>query len=263
MQIAMFLFLKRNWEKDEKYLHQILRYFTDIDYPLQLLIFPEGTDYDVHSIAKSKSYAEKNNLQIYKHVLHPRLRGFTYCVEQLRSRHGIDAIYDVTIGYLGNICQSEFDLAMGNLPQNVHFHLRRHPITDIPESIEGLEQWCTEKWAEKEARLDQFYKDGRFFPDKEERSTIEPSIQYQMIFWILYWLTFLCVAFILLYNFWWVRWYAAIVGTILFLQSSYGGGFEMLQVKRHLSTVKSGHKHDYLAGSEHYMQNSNGKNHTT
>jgi lysocardiolipin and lysophospholipid acyltransferase len=262
MQIAMFLFVKRNWEKDEKYLQEILHYFTDTNYPLQLFIFPEGTDYDVHSITKSNSYALKNNLPIYKHVLHPRLRGFTYCVEQLRLHHSIDAIYDVTVGYRGNICQSEFDLAMGNLPQNVHFHIKRHPISCIPESTEGIEKWCTGKWAEKEATLDQFYKDGRFVPDQEEKSMIteESSVRYQMIFWIVYWLTFLCVVFMLLYNFWWVRWYAVIVGTILFLQSSYVGGFEMLQVKRHASTAKYGEtQNNYQAHSKHTMQNGNGK----
>ena len=262
MQIAMFLFLKRNWEQDEKYLHQILRYFTDINYPLLLLIFPEGTDYSMHSMTKSKSYAEKNNLPIYKHVLHPRLRGFTYCVEKMRSHNGIDAIYDVTIGYLGNICQSEFDLAMGNLPKNVHFHIKRHPIGDVPESIEGLEKWCTEKWAEKEARLDKFYKDGRFRPDQEEKSTIESSILCQMIFWIVYWSTFVCVVFMLLYNYWWVRCYMVIMATILFLQSTYGGGFEMLQVDRH-NTVKSGDSQGYLASSKHYMSNIHDKKHTT
>ena len=264
MQIAMFIFLKRNWDKDEKYLHQILHYFTDTNYPLQLLIFPEGTDYDTHSVTKSTSYALKNNLPIYKHVLHPRLRGFTYCVEQLRSRHGIDAIYDVTVGYNGHICQSESDLAMGNFPQDVHFHMKRHPITTVPESIEGLEKWCTEKWTEKEATLDRFYKDGRFVPEQEEKSMIvdDSSIRYQMIFWIVYWITFLCFVFMLLYNFWWVRWYTVIVGTIFFLQSSYGSGFEMLQVKRHVLTTNSDIPNNY-SHSEHSqqnMQNGNGKN---
>ena len=104
MQMDMFIFIKRHWEEDEKYVFQILRYFTDTNYPLQVLIFPEGTDYDTHSVIKSKSYALKNNLPLYKHVLHPRIKGATYCIEQLRTHHGIDAIYDVTVGYRGNLC---------------------------------------------------------------------------------------------------------------------------------------------------------------
>lgn len=254
MQMAMFIFLKRNWEKDKGYLHQILHYFTNTNYPLHLLIFPEGTDYTINTVAKSKSYALKNNLPIYKHVLHPRLKGFTYCIEQLRSCHGIDAIYDVTVGYPGNICQSEFDLVMGNLPREVHFHIKRHPIGTIPERAEGLQKWCKEKWAEKEEVLHQFYEDGKFAPEKEERSMImsESTAWYKMIFWIIYWFTFVCVVFMLLYNFSWIRWYTVVMGGILSLQSSYCDGFEMLQVRRHALTTGSGANE----------QNGNAKKHT-
>ena len=264
MQMAMFIFLKRQWDKDEKYLCQILRYFTDTNYPLQLLIFPEGTDFGVHSVTKSKSYALKNNLPIYKHVLHPRLKGFTYCVAQLREHHGIDAIYNVTVGYLGTLCKSEFDLAMGNFPHNVHFHLKRHPISSIPESTEGLEKWCQEKWAEKESTLEQFYKDRKFVP-QEERSVVtdEASVKYQMIFWIVYWFIFVCVVFILLYNYWWVRWYTLITGLVLFLQSSYGGGFEELQVQRHAPSLKYNHSQNDSAtpsSSKENMENGKASN---
>ena len=260
MQMAMFIFIKRHWEEDEKYLCQILRYFTDTNYPLQVLIFPEGTDYDTHSVIKSKSYALKNNLPIYKHVLHPRIKGVTYCIEQLRTHHGIDAIYDVTVGYRGNLCQSELDLAMGNFPQDVYFHIKRHPIETIPDSTKGLEKWCTDKWAEKEETLDQFYKDGKFAPEQEQKSMVleESRIRYQMIFWIVYWLAFLCIVSILLYEFWWIRLYTVIVGIILVLQSVYGGGFEMLQVKRHSFTKNILFSYTH---SEHNMQNGSGKKH--
>ncbi|XP_028396220.1 lysocardiolipin acyltransferase 1-like [Dendronephthya gigantea] len=261
MQTVMFLFIKRNWDKDKEYLRQILHYFTDINYPLQLLIFPEGTDLDTHSLEKSKSYALKNNLPIYKYVLHPRLKGFTYCVEQLRSRHGIDAIYDVTVGYVGNMCTSESDLAKGRFPQDVHFHIKRHPIGSIPESTEGLEKWCKERWAEKETTLEQFYKEGNFIPQHEEKSMVdEMTVKYQMIFWIVYWFTFLCVVFMLLYKYWWVRWYTLIMFIVFFLQSTFGGGFETLQVKqqalnsKHVVTKNNGH-----ASSKYGTQNSNGK----
>lgn len=256
MQVAMFVFIKRNWDKDKEYLRQILRYFTDTNYPLQLLMFPEGTDLDTHSLEKSKSYALKNNLPVYKRVLHPRLKGFTYCIEQLRSHHGIDAIYDVTVGYCGNLCKSESDLVMGHFPQDVHFHIKRHPIGHIPESTEGLEKWCTERWATKEATLEQFYKEGKFVPQHEEKSMVDEStVRYQMIFWIVYWFTFLCVVFTLLFKYWWARWYSMIMFTIFFLQSTYGGGFETLQAKwQALSSKHRDHKDYCDANSDEKMQ---------
>lgn len=44
MQVACFVFIHRRWEVDKKHLENMLDYFCDIKEPLQLLLFPEGTD---------------------------------------------------------------------------------------------------------------------------------------------------------------------------------------------------------------------------
>lgn len=44
MQVACFVFIQRRWEDDKKHLENMLDYFCDIREPLQLLLFPEGTD---------------------------------------------------------------------------------------------------------------------------------------------------------------------------------------------------------------------------
>lgn len=44
MQVACFVFIQRRWEADKKHLENMLDYFCDIREPLQLLLFPEGTD---------------------------------------------------------------------------------------------------------------------------------------------------------------------------------------------------------------------------
>ncbi|XP_072356724.1 lysocardiolipin acyltransferase 1-like [Scyliorhinus torazame] len=44
MQVAAFIFVRRNWEEDQEYLSLMLEYLCDIKHPLQLLMFPEGTD---------------------------------------------------------------------------------------------------------------------------------------------------------------------------------------------------------------------------
>lgn len=44
MQVACFVFIQRRWEEDKKHLENMLDYFCDIREPLQLLLFPEGTD---------------------------------------------------------------------------------------------------------------------------------------------------------------------------------------------------------------------------
>lgn len=44
MQVAAFVFIQRKWEDDKSHFEKMLDYFCDIREPLQLLIFPEGTD---------------------------------------------------------------------------------------------------------------------------------------------------------------------------------------------------------------------------
>lgn len=44
MQVAAFIFIQRKWEDDKSHFEKMLDYFCDINEPLQLLIFPEGTD---------------------------------------------------------------------------------------------------------------------------------------------------------------------------------------------------------------------------
>lgn len=44
MQMACFVFIQRRWVEDKKHMENMLDYFCDIREPLQLLLFPEGTD---------------------------------------------------------------------------------------------------------------------------------------------------------------------------------------------------------------------------
>ena len=43
--------------------------------PRQVVLFPEGTNLTEAARDKSRQFAEKNNLPLYSHVLHPRTAG--------------------------------------------------------------------------------------------------------------------------------------------------------------------------------------------
>ena len=85
MQIAGFLFVDRHWETDRPYLDTMLSYFSKINYTPQFLLFPEGTDFDENTRARSDAFAAKNSLKSYSHVLHPRTTGFAYLVNNIRQ----------------------------------------------------------------------------------------------------------------------------------------------------------------------------------
>ena len=230
----MYFFLKRRWEEDKGYMNKLLNYFIDISYPLQLLIFPEGTDFCEESIEKSNSFAEKNNLPIYEYCLHPRVRGFTFLVEKMRSK-GLQAVHNVTVGYPKNVCYGELDLLRGNFPKEIHFHLERYPVDSLPLVTKDLENWCTKVWAEKEERLKNFYtRDQKFGAQSENAincdSPAERSARRIMKVVILWWVFFIIATGYAIFTSTLVRWYFLFVVVLYFIQSLVGGGTDRLQL---------------------------------
>lgn len=60
-----------------------------MNYFLQILFFPEGTDFTANTKARSDKFAAKNSLEPYEYVLHPRTAGFSFLVEKMRESMGI------------------------------------------------------------------------------------------------------------------------------------------------------------------------------
>lgn len=170
MQFSNFLFIKRRWENDKEEFHNKLYYLNSINYPCQLLLFPEGGDMTHKSRKRSDSYADENSLPRYLYCLHPRTTGFVYIMNALRSG-GLDAVYDVTIGYPDALPKTEVELAKGIMPREVHFHIKSYDDKELPQDDEWLGQWCKDRWEEKEERLKHFY------THKEFRNTqkLEPT----------------------------------------------------------------------------------------
>ena len=161
MQLSCFLFINRKWEQDKREFERKLYYFNTIDYPLQLLLFPEGGDLTVKTRARSDQFARENSLPCYRYCFHPRTTGFNYIMDALRDG-GLDAVYDVTIAYPDLLPKTELDAWKGFYPCEVHFHVKSYTNEDIPEDEDGKKAWLTERWAEKEQRLKEFYTHKEF-----------------------------------------------------------------------------------------------------
>ncbi|PQQ13585.1 putative 1-acyl-sn-glycerol-3-phosphate acyltransferase 4 isoform X1 [Prunus yedoensis var. nudiflora] len=157
--VLEFIPLKRKWEDDEPVMRKLLSSFADPADPLWLAIFPEGTDYNEEKCKKSQIFAAETGLPVLSHVLLPRTKGFCACLEALRS--SLDAVYDLTIAYK-NQCPSFMDNAFGVDPSEVHIHVRRIPIEDIPESIADAASWLTDTFQLKDNLLSDFNTQGHF-----------------------------------------------------------------------------------------------------
>nr|XP_043617635.1 probable 1-acyl-sn-glycerol-3-phosphate acyltransferase 4 [Erigeron canadensis] len=154
-----FISVERKWEVDETIMRNSLSTFTDPVDPLWLAVFPEGTDFTEQKCIKSQDFAAENDLPILKNVLLPKTRGFYACVESLRG--SLDAVYDVTIAYK-NRCPTFLDNVFGVEPSEVHVHVRRISIEDIPVSESECSTWLLDTFYLKDQLLSDFIAQGHF-----------------------------------------------------------------------------------------------------
>lgn len=220
MQMANFIFLKRKIANDEKHMKDVVDYLLRLDGQVHVLMFPEGTNLCPESIASSDSYARKMGRPLLRYTLHPRVTGFQHFVKNIGSR--LSYVYDVTVAYPFAMPENELSLFLGNAPQEVHYYVRRWPISSIigrsagdscpndESTATALGAWLNERWLEKEQLLKEYYLKPpaeRQFPDEvvREGALIDapshqpwgPGAVLVLLFWILFSLfciTLLCVS---------------------------------------------------------------------
>ncbi|GMY28477.1 probable 1-acyl-sn-glycerol-3-phosphate acyltransferase 4 isoform X4 [Fagus crenata] len=157
--ILEFIPVERNWEIDEPILHNTLSTFTNPQDPLWLAVFPEGTDFTEEKCKKSKKFAAEAGLPVLKNVLLPKTRGFCACLKALQGT--LNAVYDVTIAYKRQ-CPSFLDNVFGVDPSEVHIHIRRFPVEEIPESDSEAAAWLMDTFQFKDQLLSDFKAQGHF-----------------------------------------------------------------------------------------------------
>lgn len=229
MQCAGFLFLQRDWSKDQHWITRALKYFSGSKTNPQFLLFPEGTDFCKNGIAKSRSFAEKNGYPVYENVLHPRTTGFIHFVNEMRENRILDSIVDVTVAYPKGIVHSEAELGKGIAPQEVHFYTEYYPASQLPQSSEKLEDWLRDLWRQKESRLGRYYGNKvKAFPVNGEKSCVSESKESwarQMLWCVVgFWAVFLSFVLYALIVYPLFKWYCVLsAATFVFIGRYYGG----------------------------------------
>ncbi|XP_076320039.1 1-acyl-sn-glycerol-3-phosphate acyltransferase epsilon-like isoform X2 [Tachypleus tridentatus] len=143
-----------------------LKYLKHNRIPTWLVIFPEGTRFNPslpQLLERSHKVAEDQGIQPFKHLLTPKIRGLHVVLEQLRN--SFDALYDVTVVYSNTKdkkngkrkpAPSMFEFAAGICPQ-VHIHVSRIDIKNVPTTEEGLKQWLFTMYRNKDRILSSYY----------------------------------------------------------------------------------------------------------
>eukprot|EP01064_Diplonema_japonicum_P028414 TRINITY_DN4353_c3_g1_i1.p1 TRINITY_DN4353_c3_g1~~TRINITY_DN4353_c3_g1_i1.p1 ORF type:complete len:365 (+),score=33.07 TRINITY_DN4353_c3_g1_i1:30-1097(+) len=163
MATFRFIFLSREWNKDKEQLSLLIKYYKHYKEQSTILIFPEGTDLHKSALAKSVTYAEKNNLPVLKNVLYPRSTGTQFILDSMSDC--FEAVWDITIAYKDRVPgerPDEMKLAKGLFPKEVHVHLKRHPMKSFPKGEKGFPEWLTKTFVNKEAILADFNTNHKF-----------------------------------------------------------------------------------------------------
>ncbi|XP_037076032.1 1-acyl-sn-glycerol-3-phosphate acyltransferase epsilon-like [Pollicipes pollicipes] len=131
-----------------------------------IVLFPEGTRYDPSKpevIARSERLALASDLQPLQHHLTPKSKGTWLTLDKVR-RH-LDALYDVTVVYQGSYSHSQgkrartvalIDFLRGFCPA-MHIHVRRIPMSEVPETEEAFQRWIHQLFQEKDRIVAPFY----------------------------------------------------------------------------------------------------------
>ncbi len=160
------IFLKRNWTADRDKIDRTFSKINKYKIPLWLVSFVEGTRVTLPKLKRSQEFAEKQGIQPNKHVLIPRTKGFVATVKGLRGH--VDAVYDVTIAYVDGV-PSLWQWSKGYVT-DVHIHVRRFPIDEIPEADDDVSDWLIERFAVKDKLLDDYYKKGTMPMNEEDKT---------------------------------------------------------------------------------------------
>ncbi|XP_021894090.1 1-acyl-sn-glycerol-3-phosphate acyltransferase 3-like [Carica papaya] len=160
MWFSDYVFLERNWAKDESTLKASFKNLENFPMPFWLALFVEGTRFTQAKLVAAQEYAASRGLPIPRNVLLPRTKGFVSAVSHMRSF--VPAIYDCTVAVSGNQPPPTMLRIFGGKSSVVNLQIRRHVMNELPETSDGIAQWCKDVFVTKDALLEKYATKEKF-----------------------------------------------------------------------------------------------------
>ncbi|XP_052192391.1 1-acyl-sn-glycerol-3-phosphate acyltransferase PLS1-like [Diospyros lotus] len=185
MWFSDYVFLERNWAKDEETLKSGFQHLKNFPQPLWLALFVEGTRFTQEKLLAAQEYAVSAGLPVPRHVLVPHTKGFVSAVNHLRSF--VPAIYDITVAIPKNEPQPTMLRIFRGRSSVIQVHVKRHLMEELPETSSDIADWCRNMFVAKDALLEQHLIKGTF-ADKECQEIGRPK---KSLFVVISWLCLL------------------------------------------------------------------------
>ncbi|XP_024376846.1 1-acyl-sn-glycerol-3-phosphate acyltransferase 2 [Physcomitrium patens] len=163
MWFSEYVFLSRDWAKDEKVLKNGYSSLKGFPRTLWVALFVEGTRFTKAKLEAAQKFAADTGLRVPRHVLVPRTKGFVSAVENLREF--VPVVYDMTVAISKELPNPTMIRIFRGQPSVVHVHVRRVPMSDLPEGANAISKWCHDAFHIKDDRLEQHEKENTFGED--------------------------------------------------------------------------------------------------
>ncbi|KAB1222318.1 1-acyl-sn-glycerol-3-phosphate acyltransferase 2 [Morella rubra] len=132
--------------------------------PFWLALFAEGTRFTPEKLLAAQEYAASVGLPIPRNVLIPRTKGFVETIRRIRSF--VPAIYDITVAVPKGVPKPTMLGIFKGKTSVVDVRVKRYLTKDLPETDEGVAQWCRDLFTDKDAVLDKHIADNTFSDDE-------------------------------------------------------------------------------------------------
>lgn len=127
---------------------------------INLLLFAEGTRFTKAKYEAGVQFAHERNLQVLKHHLIPRTRGFRFTVRHMRKFVG--AVYNIQIEFEDK-SPSDMSALLEGRPMHGHMFVERIPIDSIPMGSEQeIDDFLFNLYKRKD-ELSEYYRENKTF----------------------------------------------------------------------------------------------------
>ncbi|CAI0412376.1 unnamed protein product [Linum tenue] len=138
----------------------------DFPMPFWLAVFAEGTRFTQAKLEAAQEFAAAKGLPSPRNVLIPRTKGFVSAVTHLRAF--VPAIYDCTVAVPKDQPSPTLLRMFRRQASVINVKIKRHPMHELPETADGISQWCKDLFIAKDAALDKFLVKDTFSERKHD-----------------------------------------------------------------------------------------------
>lgn len=162
-----YLFLDRKWAADQPKMTAMLKQSQQFPYPISFILFCEGTRFSKEVQTKRLQYAHSKGLPELQYHLIPKTKAFSSMVLGMKEGANLPSLFDVEFAF--PFGEPSVMSVLEGRSSEIHVHIRRIPMSEMPSSEEDLDNYCHRLYQEKDQLLCEFYEKGRFNSNEYER----------------------------------------------------------------------------------------------